>query len=81
MLVSMNNLQENNVHTFSFEMKEFGDDLPFEQTLLQIRFFSIQLLNQVSTGRRMLSEEDKEGMKFYNEHCDMVGLLPLELPF
>jgi len=81
MLESMDNAQENTVYTFSFEMEEFDDDLPFDKTLLQIRFLSVQLLNQSAAGQRTLSDKDITGMKFYNEHCDTVGLPPLKLPF
>ena len=78
----MENTNQNNVETFSFEMKDYEDErLTFEQRLLQLRHDSIRILNQVSAGAYELTPRNKESLRVYNKYCTYANLEPLELPF
>lgn len=79
MIQFMDNTAQDNVTTFSFEMKDWDEPMPDKQLLEQVRFHAIRVLNLVATTNQELTDEDIASIKVYNKYCGRFGLPPVEI--
>ena len=77
-MINLMNDTDSNIHTFSFQTREYAEEHSLEESLLALRFHLVDLLNLVAVGKIEINEIARKNIRLYNRYCKMIGHKPLK---